>query len=187
MTELDSFRVRWTNLVVSSWTRSRVVDPLLALDLGRQLRLVLGAARVAELGSEPGESELLSRLRRQEPEEGVVLDADLPEPLCRAVIVQLEADGRLELLELSRPQLDEESVSLVRDLDDLRPSEAVDPEPVAVDQDSGGADAEHDVHVLRVLGVVQADAVHRKLLGIFEVVQLCKERNVSTIKFPDIL
>ncbi len=40
------------------------------------------------------------------------------------------------------------------------------------DQNSGRADAEHDVDVLRVLGVMQADAVHGQLLRVLKVVQL---------------
>jgi hypothetical protein len=37
-----------------------------------------------------------------------------------------------DLLELSGPQLDEETVSLVRNLDNLRPSKPVDPESITV-------------------------------------------------------
>ena len=125
-----------------------------------------------EFGPEPWEPELIPGLRREQPEEAVMLHADLPQPLGRAVVAQLEPDRGLELLKLPGPQLDVEAVPLVGDLDDLGPRESVDPEPVPVDEDSRGADAEHDVHVLRVLGVVQAHAVHGQLLGVLKVVQL---------------
>jgi hypothetical protein len=46
------------------------------------------------------------------------------------VVFQLEADGGLEMFELPRPDLDVESVPLVRDFYNLRPGETVDPQPV---------------------------------------------------------
>ena len=75
------------------------------------------------------------------PEERVMLHTDLPEPLGRAMVAQLEPDRRLELLKLARTKFDEESVSLVRNLDDLRPGKPVDPESVSIDEDSGRANA----------------------------------------------
>ncbi len=143
---------------------------------------MLSSSGVAEFRPESREPELLPRLRGQEPEEAVMLDADLPQPLGRAMVAQLEADRRLELLELARPELNEEPVPLVRDLDDLGPGEAVDPEAVAVDEDAGRADAQHDVDVLRVLGVVEAHAVHGKLLRVLQVVELGLGRRLTLQK-----
>ena len=51
----------------------------------------------------------------------MVFHTDLPEPFGRLVILKLEADGRLKVLEFARPNLDVESVPLVRNLDDLGP------------------------------------------------------------------
>lgn len=44
---------------------------------------------------------------------------------------------------LSGSYLDVEVAPLVGDLEDLRPGEAVDPQPVAVNQQAVGADAQH--------------------------------------------
>lgn len=52
---------------------------------------------------------------------------------------------------LSWSDLNVEVVPLVRNLEDLGPSEAVDPEPVFVNQEPVGAHAQHDVHAIRVL------------------------------------
>ena len=49
---------------------------------------------------------------------------------------------------LSRADLDVEVAALVRDLQDLGPGEAVDAEPVPVDQQAVGAHAQHDVDAL---------------------------------------
>jgi hypothetical protein len=76
------------------------VNPLFSLHLRRQLRLVLSSPGVPELGPEPREAELFSRFWRQETEEGVVLDADLPESLGRSVVAQLEPDGGFELVSM---------------------------------------------------------------------------------------
>lgn len=38
------------------------------------------------------------RERESLPEEGMMLDADLPESFCSSVVVQLEANGALKLL-----------------------------------------------------------------------------------------
>ena len=57
------------------------------------------------------------------PEEAVVLDTDLPQTLGGLVALELEPNGGLEVLELPGTDLDVESVPLVGDLDDLRPSE----------------------------------------------------------------
>ena len=46
---------------------------------------------------------------------------DLPEAFGCLVVLQLEPDGGLEVLELPGPDLDVETVPLVRDLDDLGP------------------------------------------------------------------
>ena len=51
----------------------------------------------------------------------MMFHTDLPEPFSRLVILQLEADGRLKVLEFAGPDLDVESVPLVRNLDDLGP------------------------------------------------------------------
>ena len=44
--------------------------------------------------------------------------------------------------------------------------------PVPEDEDPGGADAEKDVKVLRVLGRVQGHPVHGQLLGVLQVLHL---------------
>lgn len=46
---------------------------------------------------------------------------------------------------LARTDLDVEVASLVGDLEDFRPSEAIDPEAVSVDEQPVGAHAQHDV------------------------------------------
>ena len=56
----------------------------------------------------------------------MMFDASLPELLGGAVVGELEADGGLELLELTRSQLHIEFVPFVADLQDLGPCEAVD-------------------------------------------------------------
>lgn len=55
-----------------------------------------------------------------------MFDTRLPQLLGGAVVGELEADRRLVLLELSRPDLDVEIVALVGDFEDFRPREAVD-------------------------------------------------------------
>lgn len=172
-------QTKYINLIVRpSGTRSRIMDSLLSLDLGRELSLMLGPAGVAEFGTEPRESEFLARFRWQEPEEGVVLDANLPQSLGRAMVAQLEADGRFELLELAGTQLDEEAVSFVRNFDDLWPSEPVNPEPISVDENSWWADAQHDVDIFRVLGVVKAHAIHGQLLGVLKIVKFWNKTKI---------
>ena len=52
---------------------------------------------------------------------------------------------------LSRPDLDVEVVPLVGDLEDLGPGEAVDAQSVTVDEETGGAHAQHNLHSLRIL------------------------------------
>ena len=81
----------------------------------------------------------------------MVFDACLPQSFCGFVIGQLESDGRFELLELSGTNLDVEVVPFVGNLEDLRPSESVDPEAVAEDQDAGGADADQDINAVGIL------------------------------------
>ena len=88
------------------------------------------------------------------------------------MVFQLEADGGLKVFKLARPDLDVEAISLVGDLDDLGPGEAVDPQPVPVDEDAAAADPQHDVHALAVPGWVEADPVHGQLLGVVQVVEL---------------
>lgn len=46
--------------------------------------------------------------------------------------------------DLSRADFDVKVAPLVRDLQDLGPGEAVNPQAVAVDQQAVGADAQHD-------------------------------------------
>ena len=52
------------------------------------------------------------------------------------MVAELESDGRFELLELPGSEFDEESVSFVRNLDNLGPRESVDSKSVAVDENS---------------------------------------------------
>lgn len=52
---------------------------------------------------------------------------------------------------LSGTDLDIEVTPLVRDLEDLGPGKAVDPQPITVDEQAIGTDAKHDVDALRVL------------------------------------
>ena len=47
---------------------------------------------------------------------------------------------------LSRPNLDVEVAPFVGDFEDLGPGEAVDPQPIAVDQQPVGTDTKHDVN-----------------------------------------
>lgn len=97
---------------------------------GVLLGLVHGAPRVPVLGSEAGEEgALVYWLGRHQPEERVMLDARLPQLLGRCMGGQLEADRRLVLLELARPNLQVEVVPLVRNLQDLGPREPIDPQP----------------------------------------------------------
>lgn len=63
---------------------------------------------------------------------------------------------------LSRSDLDVEVVPLVGDLEDLRPGEPVDPEPVSVDQQPAAAHAQHDGHALRVLHTTQPSLTPRR-------------------------
>lgn len=52
---------------------------------------------------------------------------------------------------LSGPNLDVEVVPLVGDLEDFGPGEAVDPQPVSVDEQAACTHAQHYLHTLRVL------------------------------------
>ena len=106
---------------------------------------------------------------RTTSEEGMMLHTDLPQPLGGPVVLQLEAHRGLEVFKLSRSDLDEESVSLVGNLYYLGPGEPVDPQPVPVDEDAGGADPQHDVHGLRVPGRVEAHTVHGELLSVVKI------------------
>lgn len=56
----------------------------------------------------------------------MMFHTSLPQLLGSTMVGELEADGGLELFELSRPQLHVEVVTLVADLKDLWPREAVD-------------------------------------------------------------
>ena len=49
---------------------------------------------------------------------------------------------------LTRADLDVEVAPLVRNFEDLGPGEAVDPQPVPVDEEAVGTDAQHDVDAL---------------------------------------
>lgn len=107
-----------TTLEVRSWS----IDWRLA-------GFVVRSTRVAELRAQPRkQARLRGRFRRHQPEEGVMLNAGLPQFLGGPVVLQLEADRGLILLELARPDLDVEVVSLVRDFQNLGPREAVDSE-----------------------------------------------------------
>lgn len=93
-------------------------------------RLVHCTARVPVLGSETRKQcALVHRLRRHQPEEGVMLHAGLPQLLRCLVRGQLETDCRLVLFEFSRANLKVKVVTLVRDLQDLWPRETIDPQP----------------------------------------------------------
>lgn len=52
---------------------------------------------------------------------------------------------------LTRTNFDVEVVPLVGYLEDLRPRESVDPQPVSVDEQATCTDAQHDLHTLRIL------------------------------------
>lgn len=52
---------------------------------------------------------------------------------------------------LSRPNLDVKVVPLVGDLEDFGPGEAVDPQPVSVDEQAACTHAQHYLHTLGVL------------------------------------
>lgn len=57
-----------------------------------------------------------------------MLDASLPQLLGGTMVLQLEADRRFVLLELTRPDLDVEVVSLVGDFQNFGPCETIDSE-----------------------------------------------------------
>lgn len=57
----------------------------------------------------------------------------------------------LTVFYLSGSYLDIEVAPLVGDLEDLWPGKAVDPQPVAVDEQAVGADTQHDVDAFRIL------------------------------------
>lgn len=106
----------------------------------------------------------------------------------------------LNLIYFSWTYLDVEVAPLVRDLEDLWPGEAIDPQTVPVDEQPVGTHTEHDVNSLGILGnseqgkmekpfiadtrtgdgvlqlhlrVMQVHAIHGELLGVFEEVHLC--------------
>ena len=54
-------------------------------------------------------------------------------------------------IHLSGSDLNVEVASLVGDLEDFGPGEPVDPQPVSVDEEATCANAQHDLHTLRVL------------------------------------
>ena len=56
---------------------------------------------------------------------------------------------------------------------------------VSVDEQAGGADAQHDVDALGVFGRVQVDAVHSQLLGVLQVVHLRLGRRLAPAHTPD--
>lgn len=59
---------------------------------------------------------------------------------------QHTAQHRLKSTDLSWADLDVEVAPLVRDLQNLGPGEAVNPQAVAVDQQAVGTDAQHDLN-----------------------------------------
>lgn len=63
-----------------------------------------------------------------------MLDARLPEPLRGAVVGQLETNRAFELFELAGTDFDVEVVPLVGYLENFRPREPIDSEPVSVDK-----------------------------------------------------
>ena len=166
--------------------RSRTVDESRGL-----ARLILGAARVAELGAQSRkQSVLLRRFGRHEPEEGVVFDAHLPQPLGRLVIGQLESDRRLVLFKLAGPDFDVEPVASVGYLQNFRPGESVDAQAVLVDEQAGGAHAQENVDGFGVARLVQVHSVHGQLFGILQVVQFGffgRLRLVGAVKFGHLL
>lgn len=60
---------------------------------------------------------------------------------------------------LRGPDFYVEVASFVRDLKDFRPREAVDSQLILVDHQAAGADAQHDVHTLKVLKREQSRAL----------------------------
>lgn len=101
-----------------------------------------------------------------------MLDACFPQPLGCLVIGELEADHTLELIKLARSNFDEKVVPLVRNLQDFRPRKSIDPQPVAVHEQTGRTDAHGDVEAGRVLGRMHFDAVHGQLLRVLQKMQL---------------
>ena len=67
------------------------------------------------------------------------------------MVRELESDGGFELLELAGANLDVKVVPFVGNLEDFGPSESVDPQSIAEDQNAGGANPDQDVHTVRVL------------------------------------
>lgn len=59
-----------------------------------------------------------------------MLNARLPQFLGAPVVGQLEADGRLVLLEIAGSDFDEETLALVGNLENFRPCKTVDAQSV---------------------------------------------------------
>lgn len=93
----------------------------------------MGATREAVLGAKAWkQSGPCVRLWRHQTEEGVMLHTGLPQLLGGTMVSKLKTDGRFVLLEFARSYLDVEMVTLVRDLQDLWPSETVYAQPVGI-------------------------------------------------------
>lgn len=101
-----------------------------------------------------------------------MFNASLPKLLSGAMIGQLEPDGRLELLELPRSNLDVEIVPLIADLQNLGPGETIHLQPVSINQKARSANPQHNIDSFGILSVVQIDPVHSQLLSVLQVVQL---------------
>lgn len=152
-------------------------------EIAGHARLVMGLAGVTETRTETRQEQirLLRWLRLHQPKEGVVLDARLPEALRRPMVGQLEAKRVLVLLKLAGANFDIEIVSLVRYLQYLWPSEAIDAQAIAKHVQPRGGHAHHDVQARLLLGRVQINAVHRQLLGILQVLKLGLLRGESAV------
>lgn len=136
-----------------------------------------------------------------------MLHTGLPQLLRRLMGGQLETDRRFVLLEFTRSDLKVEVVTLVRNLQDLGPREPIDPQSikekthelvihhhiisishslVPVDQQSSGADTQHDINALRILRRMQINSVHGQLLGVLQVVQLCHGRGLALVRLMQV-
>lgn len=101
------------------------------------------------------------------PEKRVVFDARFPQLLGSSVIGEFETDGGLELLKFARSYFDVEIMAFVAYLQDFRPGEPVDPQSVAVNEETGCTDTQHDVYTFRILRRMQIHSVHSQFFCIF--------------------
>ena len=133
--------------------------------------LVLSSARVTELGSKPGEDELLflNWFWWQKTEEGMMFDTCLPQSFSCSMICQFKANRRLKLFKLSRSDLNVELVPFVGNLKNFGPSKSIDPQSVLVNQETRSTDSHHDVKSCRIFGWMCFHSIHCKFLCIFKV------------------